>query len=501
MSKDASSKMPWKLLALILFGGVIRLSAVDAQSFWYDEAFTANIARESVPDLVSGRARDNGNPPLFWVIARGWSKVFGTSEAAWRSLPALCSTIAIWFVYLVARRVADERAGLLSALLFSISPSALELADEARCFALLQLLAVVSTWLFLRWNDSGGAGRLMAYAVSIAAIALTHYYGFAVPVVHSVALLAARPDRRRVLSFLGAMALAAGVFSFWIPQFFAQLGTKGNMSRMGADWTMQFLGTPIVFAFGRMLAWKESPLWQLMGGTAAALLFLWLPAALGIWTLRRDRMNAVLLAGWWLMPIVGPLVVAVLFSPIYATRYATVGLPAFVILAGIGLSSLRWSIAAPALGGIAALSLISISNYFTHPIKPDWRQATAAILQSAHDSEPIVFDPEFEVVPFKYYLPADKKLLPRPLYGVTSLAPDGRLMGVIHRGSAASDGVERPILDELVNEESFSLLVGGSVWPLEKYREVFGASGFVAEEPRVYYRIVWCRFVKSARPE
>jgi 4-amino-4-deoxy-L-arabinose transferase-like glycosyltransferase len=484
------------LFALVILGGVIRLAALDAQSFWYDEAYTANVTTNSVGDLVSGRAKDNGNPPLYWILARGWAKLAGTTGAAYRSLPVLCSTLAIPFVFLVARRLADERAGLLAAALFAVSPCALELADEARCYALLQLLAAVNMWLFLRWYDSGNTLSLVAWSVSVAAAALTHYYAFALPAVQGAALLFAGGKRGKLVGFAIGAALAAGLFSFWIPSFFAQLATKGNLVRMGAGWKMQFLGTPIVLAFGRMLAWKDSPLWQLAGGTGAALLLLWLPAGAGIWRLRRDRFGALLLAGWWLLPILGPLVVALLFSPIYATRYATIGLPAFAILAGIGLAGWSPGIRTTTLAATLALSAVSIGNYMTRPIKPDWRQATAALLQSSPAGEPIVFDTDIEVLPFRFYFPRDEESR-RTYYGVTSISAEGTLLGVTHRDGVRVDPAERPIQDELRQAESFSLFLCESNWPLEKYREVFATAGFVEDGMQEFYRITACRFTKG----
>src|SRR5262249_11114471 len=149
--------------------------------------------------------------------------------------------------------------------------------DEARCYAMLQLLAAVSTWLFLRWYDAPGAGRLWLYSGSVALVCLTHYYAFAVPVVHGLSLLATSTGRRRIPTFLSAAALAAGMFAFWMPSFFAQLGTQGNLARGGDRWTLQFLGTPLVFGFGRLLVWSGSQAWQLGAASIAAVVLLWVP--------------------------------------------------------------------------------------------------------------------------------------------------------------------------------------------------------------------------------
>jgi hypothetical protein len=266
---------------------------------------------------------------------------------------------------------------------------------------------------------------------------------------------------------------------------------------MGAGWKMQFLGTPIVLAFGRMLAWKDSPLWQLAGGTGAAVLLLWLPASTAIWQLRRERFGAVLLAGWWLLPIVGPLVVALLFSPIYATRYATVGLPAFSILAAIGLMGWRNGFRIAAVSATVVLSAISFGSYVTRPIKPAWREATSALMSSSPAGEPIVFDTDIEVLPFRFYFPREREP-GRTYFGVTSISAEGALRGVAHRDGVRVDSAERLIRAELLQAESFSLLLCESNWPLEKYREVFEAAGYTCADQRAFYRILSCRFSRSS---
>src|SRR5262245_16639393 len=86
----------WATLVLLTaLGLVLRVVAVDRHSFWYDEAVTAALAEASYADLLTGRAKDLGNPPLYWLLARAWTRVFGCSELGFRSFSIFVGVISI----------------------------------------------------------------------------------------------------------------------------------------------------------------------------------------------------------------------------------------------------------------------------------------------------------------------------------------------------------------------------------------------------------------------
>src|SRR5262249_2639601 len=151
-----------------------------------------------------------------------------------------------------------------------------------------------------------------------------------------------------------------------------------------------------------------------------------LPAAWGLWQLRRRKMVGVLLAAWLFIPILLPLLVAILRTPIYHVRAASVGLSAFLLLTAHGLTLMRPALRTGLLGFIVALTGVSLFRYSTEPQKDDWRSATKLLLSSKQNSQPLILDNDSEVISFKYYVPRFGQM-PQDIFAVLSAEPEQML--------------------------------------------------------------------------
>ncbi len=73
-------KWPAAIAWISLAGVALRCFAINKNGFWYDEAYTAMLTRFPLRALATAAAGDDGNPPLYWLIMRIWSSLFGGSE-------------------------------------------------------------------------------------------------------------------------------------------------------------------------------------------------------------------------------------------------------------------------------------------------------------------------------------------------------------------------------------------------------------------------------------
>jgi hypothetical protein len=79
--------------------------AIDRHSFWYDEAVTARLASTSYVALLTGQAKDLGNPSLYLVAARAWTGLFETSDRApYEALFAMPATLGLMHILFRGRR-------------------------------------------------------------------------------------------------------------------------------------------------------------------------------------------------------------------------------------------------------------------------------------------------------------------------------------------------------------------------------------------------------------
>src|SRR5947199_10307168 len=104
----ASSLGPagWALLGITAAAAALRFSTLGVQSFWHDEAVTVGrVLHPGLGATLKEIPSSEATPPLYYVLAWLWSKLFGTSEAGIRSLSALFGTVTVPGAYLVGRRL------------------------------------------------------------------------------------------------------------------------------------------------------------------------------------------------------------------------------------------------------------------------------------------------------------------------------------------------------------------------------------------------------------
>jgi hypothetical protein len=199
------------LLALITaLAAALRFWHLGSQSYWLDESFTVDLVGRSFGNMLSTIPQSESTPPLYYVLAWVWAKVFGTGEAGLRSLSALIGTATVPLAWRVARESFDSaRVALLAAALVAVNPYFVWFSQEARSYALL-VLTTTLTLLFLGRALREPSRRTLALWAGSAVLALlTHYFAGFVVVGEAAWLVYAR--RRRDAVIASAAVAAAGV--------------------------------------------------------------------------------------------------------------------------------------------------------------------------------------------------------------------------------------------------------------------------------------------------
>lgn len=498
MTEQLSSNRRWwaAILLTTAVGAVIRFADIGGQSFWYDEAYSARIAERSTTwELLSGAHRDNGNPPLYYIAHRWTTHRFGTGEAGQRLFAALCGVLTIPVIGRLASRLFDRRAGLIAALLFAVSPLSVELSNEARVYSFLHLITALDALLLIQWLDSQKWRDGLMYLVVTTLACYAHYFVVFFVFSHLVAVLAVADRmpvfRRWCLAMLGVAAL----WAWWAPAFLDQLRTPGNLSRMAEAWIMQFASTPVVFSLGRTFAWRDAAPALLGLAALISLAAFCIPALLGgIRLLQRNRSHGVLLAGWVLFPVAIPFVAAMLKSPVYHHRYGSVALSGFLCLTAIGIRELPVSLRSATLSVTGIATAFSLTNYYTQPIKDDWRSAARSVLAGTSTEQIVLTDSDIEVLPLMYYA-AQSGRLPRDIYGLmASPGFESRFTGVRYEKGRKMEDHPIDHTDRIVAAPSICLALCLPEKPLEIYRRLFAEHGYELTSEEDFYRITVVRF-------
>src|SRR4030067_2156597 len=138
------------MIALILAAGLIlRLFKLD-QSLWLDEAINVTFVKNlNLKSLIFDYSVGDFHPPFYHILLRGWVLLFGTSEIAVRMPSVILGLATIYVVYLITKKLFENKTALISATLIATSPLHIYYSQEARMYMLAAFFATLSVYFFV----------------------------------------------------------------------------------------------------------------------------------------------------------------------------------------------------------------------------------------------------------------------------------------------------------------------------------------------------------------
>ena len=221
-----------------VLAGIALRGVLGRTPLWLDEAQTAAIAGLPLDELTAA-LRQDGHPPLYYVLLHGWTRVAGNGDVSLRALSAVFSAVALLPLALLARRVGGRRAVGPAVALGAASPFLIRYATEARMYALVVLLALTWWLAVLRARERPSPLRLASVAVLVAALLWTQYWSaflLAAGVLVLVGLLRS-PDggesevpvpSRAITAVVAAHVIGGIAFVPWLSSLLVQLRHTGN---------------------------------------------------------------------------------------------------------------------------------------------------------------------------------------------------------------------------------------------------------------------------------
>ncbi len=392
-----------------MLAAALRFSTLHVQSYWHDEAVTAHrILHHSLITTLDKIPGSESTPPLYYVLAWLWTRVFGVGEVGLRSLSALIGTATVPVSYLAVRTLTPRRApALITTALAAVSPVLVWYSQEARAYILLVLLGALSFLFFLRAVRSGARRDLVWWAICSALALCTHYFAIFAVLPEAAWLLRSR--RAGSLRACGLAVAGVGAVAIALVPLAVHQKNQGHTSWIS--------GIPLGTRVGDLLkAFVIGPSGSptlVLSVLAAGLVAL---AGL-LLVLRggdRERLDArpPLFVGG--VALVLPLALAVVGLDYFFPRNLMAAwLPlAAVVALGCGLAAAQRIGAATAVALCAVLLAITISvDTGSRLQRPDWR-GVAHVLGPAGGPRAMVA-PSTGDDPLEYYMPGTGRILRR----------------------------------------------------------------------------------------
>lgn len=414
------------LAAVVLVGGLLRLSGLGAEPLWLDEAFSWRWAHLPVADLWGPAAATETNPPLWFTLERLVLSTLGDAEAMLRLPAALFGILAVPLAFLTGRALAGSGAGLAAAALVATDPLLVAYSQEARGYALLVAGTLLVLWAVATFFGPKGdrratgivAGRegaaspfppLAAYAVGAAAVLWAHNTGPLVLLAVNLAALVLWLQHRRgqirpALAWLAANLVGALPWLLlWLPILLSQAGDAVNVG-----WIRQPSPRAALLATGRLFGPHNLPLGPIVEAGIG-----FVPIGLAGWAvLRLGRSSLAAAAVAFGLPILAYLS-GLVVHPIWIERALLPALAAGLVLAAIGLVQLLPGRLATVL--ITALLVIRLSDlaaWYAWPQKLAWPRAVEFVARESRPGDAVLIAPHFYHWLWAYYAARADVVLP-----------------------------------------------------------------------------------------
>ena len=332
------------VLVLLLGSGLL----LAGHGLWFDELFTAEVARLPLGEILTAIAEGTGTtsylagiPPSYnapyYVVAHAWVSLPGLgSDTSLRVLSLLATAGGLALITRAVSRLTGRAAGVLAGVVLACSPLLLEQAVEARSYGLAVLATGGAALGLARWLQEAPRG-LVLFGLAGAGMGLAHWYAVTVLAAFVVAGLLLRRERALPLLLVGTAAAlpVVGLVAVNLLN-----GTGGRNAEHLNDTDGALVGLALE-------AWA---------GASGPLLLVTIALA-GLGAVRAAGIRVVAVA-WFVVPLL-LLLAAELVRPVFLPRYLLAGLLGLGVLAAAGALSAPRAARAPLAALLVACSLLA----------------------------------------------------------------------------------------------------------------------------------------------
>jgi uncharacterized membrane protein len=393
---------------IVLLGAALRFFDLGAESYWYDEIRTLQVASAAFRTLAA-EFLTSGRPPLYMFVMRAWLRVFGATEVATRSLSAFAGIASIAAIFTLGRELFGPKVAALSATLMAVSDFQIWYAQESRYYALYLLLSVLSAVFYVRSIERRRTRDVVLYAAATTLMCYAYSSGVFVLAAQSVHIITILCRQRsglwKVLRTPWVLA-HTGVYLLVFPLILA-IFVAVRTGEFSAGYGLPDAGigvlvlTPLRYVAGEYPGLRAVALAfiALIAGMGAFVLYVgrdnWLAsirqALASVQRLSSRKSELVLLLLWLGCPIVLQWGFSRILGRPYIFRYTIGASPALYLLLSLAMVTLGSALPELlVLGTIAILAVPGLWAYYTEDTRENWRDAAAYVQLHLSEGDPVI---------------------------------------------------------------------------------------------------------------
>lgn len=484
------------LVSIVALAAWVRLHDIGVRSLWYDEAISVSTVKLPWLDsLETAWERGAGNMLFYLLLLRAWAW-FGLTEPAVRGLSVLFGVLTIPLLFLLGARLFNRGTGLLAALLLSLHSLHVAYSQEARSYALLVLLLVLSTAVFA--GAAEAPERTWRWCVYVLLCTLACYSQMLALLVIMAQWCALSPAYWRRIGIVRVASVWTSLLIFCLPIAHAVfIFGPGTISWISPP-TLLSVRSTIGQVLGSGFSGRDHavPILYAVACLPASMLLL----IRGMDSRESFRLRLVLF--WVFIPVVLALLIS-LRSPLFINRYLLMIVPGVTLLAGhaIDASQRIWggerarpatAVSAGLLLALVAFSVVGVVHYYADiATRPDYRGAIAWLLDRRLSHDGVILQ-RFSYYPFEYY---------RTLRSMATGVPeDIRIVYNPEPALLSGDRAAPIIASRSAGEQRFWALLDDPELPLAKLQSDLSHNFVVGDRREFTGGITVALFEKTVQP-
>jgi mannosyltransferase len=392
----------------------LRAYRLNFQSLWNDELLTHLNANDPFMTVLLN-SQDVNTPPLYYVIIHFLISFFDHLSVL-RIPSLLFGSLSVPLFYLVLAHRFGRSVGLMGASLMVISPFHMWYSQEARPYALLLLLSMLSIWC-LQHATKNGSNRWWKVAFVISTTATVYCHTLAAALIgFLVTYVAIAIPRQKwwdwLVPFASIAVLSTPVIYrlLIVPPVGTANAFEVTKPLAAIAYTLWAFGTG--FSLGPNVAELHMPerasiLWPYLPMILPVMLVLCFLLAFGtiqLFAKQRETFWVTIL--WILFPLGFALVGSIFTVHPFNVRYAILAFPAFLTLVSVGLVSIKhYGVRAFVTAMISLISLGSLTNYFFNERyhRDDNRAASQFLSVHAVPNDLVIASAAYTAPNLRYY--------------------------------------------------------------------------------------------------
>jgi len=391
-------------LVIVAFGFGLRLFRLDAQSFWYDEAMSAGIARGTVAQIFRNDFYEP-HPPLYFLTLHFWLLI-DQSDFTVRLLSAMLGAAGIAGMYSLGKTLCDGTVGVVAATIVAIVPYQVFYSQEARMYALVFLLSTLLLSSYSHMLQAGSRRWWAAYTALAVLSIYTHLFsGLLLLSLHFHFAICRTPRRKPWLRLAASDGIIILAFIPRLTVTMVQLGRVAGDFWIPRPSLTQLLSAPHAFTLSQQVSERLVPL------AFVVVLFLFILTHLQIARELATRgpdtaaLTLILIAFW------SPLLLTFVLSqwhPVYLERTLIVAVPGLYFLLSWGMARTRERFVNLALALVVVLFAVNgLWNWYFDPdfAKPDFRTTAQFLQDTIEPGEPTIHTSDAAFLILSHYGP------------------------------------------------------------------------------------------------